>query len=618
MSTRRHCTGRRLSFHSGPRNVDFAAGARIRNVSAAAGGKSRNVWPIAAARELLLCLAMTRRAVIVRTCVAALLLPVSAAAQDARDEGIRALLRGDYVEAARMLRPLAEEAQPGDQTALLLIGMLNDSGYAGQGGTLRACASYLAAAAAPGPFTEPATVLARMIREELGNGARFCADKRFVTGPVSFRNGVAAISPAQDGFSALARGEYDAAAAMLKPLGESDSSRDHVAQFLMGTLYHGGRGAPLDPLRACALYHRAANVDQSPFGAAAGRLMRGLWRAHDNEWFAACQALGNLGFDHRFEPVTFDLAPDHSVAWDFTGARVTYRGETTTFPFRPGGRGAAYLPLRLTTLRTSPSLDPRHFVEMLLWQSIGSTWQLEWHLFEIFESQVRPVAYRDGLASRPTRPPPADPSDVRTLVNLRINDAGLVEWSVIGTPGAGGTIESEGERRHLRAEEAARSAALAKVDWSATFDAARDPVLRYESNEGCGHVSLSALTGDRAEIILLRIDKRGLGLEPGVHTIDLAREPRVAVTVHVYDRPLRESPFCTDVGHGSIGEGIWRAVSGRITIELSERGVSARNPAFYRARVRIDGAEFVSAGGRRVRQTQSIQIAAVVGMMSGG
>lgn len=561
---------------------------------------------------------MNHRAAIVRAFLAALLLPVGAVAQEPRNEGIRALLRGEYVEAARVLTPLAD-AQPSDQTALLIIGMLNDSGYAGQGGTLRACASYVAAAAAPGPFTEPATVLARMIREELGDGARFCADERFVKGPVSFRNGVAAVPLASDGFVALARGDYAAAATALGPLGESDSGSDPAAQFLMGTLYHGGRGAPLDPLRACALYHRASNADQSPFGAAAMRLMKGLWRERDNEWFAACQVLGNLGLDHRFEPATFELAPDHSVAWDFWGAKVSYQGRTQMFPFRTGGRGAAYLPLRLTTLRTAPSLNPRYFVDLLVWQPQpgGNTWILDWHLFEIFEDQVRHVANHAPLATRPTRPPPGDAPDVRTLVDLRVNETRMVEWSVVGTPGARGTIESEAERRQLRAEEAERSAALAKVDWSATFDAARDPLLRYEMNEGCGHVSLSALTGDRAEVIRVRIDRSSARLEPGVHTLDLGRDQRVAVTVHMYDRPLRESPFCTDVRVGQIDERVWHAVGGRITIELSAPGVSARNPGLYRASVRIEGAEFVGPGGKRIRQTAPIVISALVGMLFG-
>jgi hypothetical protein len=85
----------------------------------------------------------------------------------------------------------------------------------------------------------------------------------------------------------------------------------------------------------------------------------------------------------------------------------------------------------------------------------------------------------------------------------------------------------------------------------------------------------------------------------------------------MYDRPLRQSPFCTDVGMGPVDEQTWRAVRGTITIELSPPGVTARNPALYRATIRIEGAEFVGAGGKRVRQSNPIVISALVGMMFG-
>ena len=101
----------------------------------------------------------------------------------------------------------------------------------------------------------------------------------------------------------------------------------------------------MDKLHACALYHRASMDSEAPFGSQAERLMRLMFRAQGAAWFANCQALANLGFDHRFEPVTFDLVPGHSVAWDFNGATVTYQGEAKPFPMRLGGRGAAYLPL---------------------------------------------------------------------------------------------------------------------------------------------------------------------------------------------------------------------------------------------------------------------------------
>src|SRR5688500_14908330 len=68
-----------------------------------------------------------------------------------------------------------------------------------------------------------------------------------------------------DGVSALARGDLHAAARILQPIAENWRVNDAAAQFFMGTLYETGRGAPLDPLRACALYQLAMQ-DEGPFG----------------------------------------------------------------------------------------------------------------------------------------------------------------------------------------------------------------------------------------------------------------------------------------------------------------------------------------------------------------
>jgi hypothetical protein len=389
----------------------------------------------------------TLRSLLICAAVLAILPAASALAQHGRDEGIKAFVRGDYVEAARILGPLADDAQSPDQTARLIIGMLNDSGYAGQGGTIRACALYVAAAATPGPFTEPAVVLTRMIREELGGGAEFCDGRSFFPpGAATFRNGAAGSSIVTDAFLALARGEIDSAAALLRNVAESDSTRDQVAQFLMGTLYQSGRGAPPDPLRACALYHRAGITMESPFGAAAMRLMRGLWRAHDNEWFGRCQALANLGFDHRFEPTTIELAPGRSVTWDFAGAKLTNQGQTTEFPWR-GPRGAAFLPLQHTTLRSGPAQERRDFIELLYWSPSGEKWTLSWHLFELDTGDVRQIESGDGLLTSDLRPMPGETVDLRRLVTLRVNEAGMAEWAILGPNGRRATIASPADRR---------------------------------------------------------------------------------------------------------------------------------------------------------------------------
>ena len=233
-----------------------------------------------------------------------------------------------------------------------------------------------------------------------------------------------------DGLIALARGDYDAAAAILKPIAESETSSDVAAQFLMATLYEAGRGVPMDRLRACALYNRAAINPESLFGEQAMRLMRTLWRAHDNEWFAKCQALANAGFDHRLEPVTFDLAPGHAVEFDIAGATVTFQGRASRFPWR-APRGAAYLPLKHTALRPADS-PTRHFIEVLAWQqTAGRGWALNWQLFEVLRDQLVHTADAEALLTRPDRPAAVDAPDPDTLVAVRLGAAGAPEWAIL-------------------------------------------------------------------------------------------------------------------------------------------------------------------------------------------
>ena len=57
---------------------------------------------------------------------------------------------------------------------------------------------------------------------------------------------------------ALARGDYDTAARILKPLAESDTHADAAAQFLMATLYETGRGVPMLENRPDCIHFGAA------------------------------------------------------------------------------------------------------------------------------------------------------------------------------------------------------------------------------------------------------------------------------------------------------------------------------------------------------------------------
>jgi hypothetical protein len=86
------------------------------------------------------------------------------------------------------------------------------------------------------------------------------------------------------------------------------------------------------------------------------------------------------------------------------------------------------------------------------------------------------------------------------------------------------------------------------------------------------------------------------------------------VTVHVYERPLREWPFCTDIHVPTGPEETWRAVAGSVSIQLAN---GLRDSARALATVRINQAQFVRNDGLRVTQVLPITLTAVVGWVSG-
>lgn len=99
---------------------------------------------------------------------------------------------------------------------------------------------------------------------------------------------------------------------------------------------------------------------------------------------------------------------------------------------------------------------------------------------------------------------------------------------------------------------------------------------------------------------------------------DLASPPTgLEVLVHVYQRPIRSWPFCTDILMPTGPEETWRPVRGMVTIELTPPLVRAHMPWAYRATIRIVGMEVISATGIRVRQPQPLTLTAIVGWISG-
>ena len=113
------------------------------------------------------------------------LLATSAAAQSTTEDGIRAMLGGEYQTAARILRPLADDAAQPDPVAQFFLAVLYDTGKGVRRDEARACGLFLRAARSAHPFSEQSAALAATRREQLGGLASLLcvADERWQGGP---------------------------------------------------------------------------------------------------------------------------------------------------------------------------------------------------------------------------------------------------------------------------------------------------------------------------------------------------------------------------------------------------------------------------------------------------
>jgi hypothetical protein len=438
----------------------------------------------------------------------------------------------------------------------------------------------------------------------------------------------ASLSRAQQGTSegvdAFVRGDYQRAADILKPIAEQSPDTDHVAEFFMAALYDSGRGVSADPMRACAFYLRASD-DRGPFGMQAMALVNSRRGLLGREAFEECTWRARVGFDHRFEPVTFALGPGHWIAWDLKGATTTYDGKEKRVPLPLARNRAVILPLRYTELAVGPARSTRrHFIEILTWLpgAERQTWMLTWALMEVVRSDVIGVGSEQLATVSAPEPPTAGSFDVREIVRLGVNAEGDAEWSLAGGPHPRTTIiETDADREgqeETRRQTHARDAAEARVDWKRVVDLHRPPALRYADANGCGHVLVYGWSDDRLEAIAVRADKDLLQLSTTTQTFDVVvQNSGLELVLHLYERPVRSSPFCTDGVHPTAPEEIWRATHGTVTIELSPPGVRAGAPFLYRATIRIVGAEFVNGSGVRVKQQQPITLTAMVGSVAG-
>jgi hypothetical protein len=111
------------------------------------------------------------------------LLATPVLAQSTTENGIRAVLRGEYDEAARILRPLADATGQPDPVAQFFLAVMFETGQGVRADLLRACGLFLAAAAKAHPFSEQSAAIAASMRAQLGDGAAWCVADKWQGGP---------------------------------------------------------------------------------------------------------------------------------------------------------------------------------------------------------------------------------------------------------------------------------------------------------------------------------------------------------------------------------------------------------------------------------------------------
>jgi hypothetical protein len=442
----------------------------------------------------------------------------------------------------------------------------------------------------------------------------------------SVRSASAQAPSVDDGVIALARGDYRRAVEILKPIAENWRSEDTAAEFFMAGLYDAGRGVAADPLRACALYARAANTHENPFGWQAISLFSALSR-RGREFDQDCQVLARVGFQHGFEPAWFEVRPGHFVEWTLAAATVTYESRTRRHDMAYAERGARFLPLRYIELGTGPARTiTRHFVEMFIWapSTQSAPWQLRWHIFEVVRDDIIRVGPSEPLVTvEGDNPPSRESYDVRDYAVLRVDDEGYAEWAVLKGPHPETRrIESDAERREVREARLAREAALNSTDWSRRYDMNRQPALTYADADGCGRVQVYGWTGDRAEAIVVRITSPEIVDSAQLRRFDLARDlVNVSVETRLYAAPQRRFEFCSDTRvfqhPDSPPPETWRAVAGSITVELSAPGVRAHAAHLRRATVTLSNVVLRNTAGTTVKAPRPIRLTAIVGAFGG-
>lgn len=99
--------------------------------------------------------------------VATVLVPSAAGAQTTTADGIKAIARGDYANALRILQPWAEGSSQPDPLAVFFLATLYESGRGVAMNPIRACSLYLRAATPTNPLMAQSLALAKRIHQDV-------------------------------------------------------------------------------------------------------------------------------------------------------------------------------------------------------------------------------------------------------------------------------------------------------------------------------------------------------------------------------------------------------------------------------------------------------------------
>jgi hypothetical protein len=256
-----------------------------------------------------------------------------------------------------------------------------------------------------------------------------CTCARLVCALTLLATPAAAQSTTDDGIRAVLRGDYQAAARILRPLAGDTARPDGVAQFFLAILYHSGQGVRLDELRACGLFVAAATREH-PFSEQAAAIAA-LMRIELGGGASLCVADGWQGGP----PQSFVLGPGHRVVFAETSVTVTH-GEQEQRTVHIVPPGAVLLPIRHTPLVvTRPIGARRDFFQWFLWtpdrKVNPSSWTLAWTLCEVAGDGWVGFAGETNLLVV-NGPTPPSPFDVSNLVRLSVNTNGEVEFTIAG------------------------------------------------------------------------------------------------------------------------------------------------------------------------------------------